>query len=173
VFVCYVTAGVCVDLCLFVCCMTAGDLCEFVCCVTAGFLCVCLFYWLDLRHSLMFHVLSAWYVLHFNRNVELRHIISLYCKESFWGEETPYSPRHKISQQFPCHITVAAKACVPAWTVIFVLRDAKHLATDMVLSRYFQFPCQYPYTNATYSHHESGQRYIISKFCNLCNKIPV
>jgi len=46
-----------------------------------------------------------------------------------------------------------AEAHVRARIIPLVIRDATKLTLCAVLSRYFPFPCQYPYINTTYSHY--------------------
>jgi hypothetical protein len=60
-----------VGLCLFVCCVTAGG------CVS-----LCLVYWLDLRHSLMFHVFinSPYITVQRKRRVTSHYFVVLLSK---------------------------------------------------------------------------------------------
>jgi hypothetical protein len=58
-----------------------------------------------------------------------------------------------------------------SFCLVFVTENYWHWC--WVFSWYFPFPCQYHYTNATYSHNDHRRRYIISRLAASLNKISL
>ena len=152
--------------------MATGVLCDSwgFCCV-----CICLQAW-----SNTYSILSQNFIcclIIFLMNGLLYMTVYRNCRVTSYyfvvllKQTTEVSLSHNFTTvALPClRRSVTTDAGVQARILPFDIHEATKLTLCMVFSRYFPFPCQYSYTNATYLHCDQHQRYIISGFCSVFN----
>jgi hypothetical protein len=93
-----------------------------------------------------------------------------YCiaEAKYWGEDTvlphvtQFQNSRRAMQQSP--ISPRRSSCSS-----MDFRDAKIWHRWGGFSWYFSYPCQYPYTSATYLYYDHRRRHIISCLCSVLN----